>query len=139
LARVRSGKTLSEHKADRATVVREALLAAGIVAPEMERMSADVLSADGLPRFIWTDETPDPATYAVTLLQVIAEQQRWRAQYEAAKNIAEAVDGHSATDEPPDRSGLTTTLGLPDNQPSTWSAAWLSGVSAANPQDTKCP
>ena len=100
MARVRSGKTLSEHKADRATVVRDALLAAGIVAPEMERMAADVLSADGLPRFIWT-ETPHPATYAVTLLQAIAEQQRWRAQYEAAKNIAEAVDGHSATDKPP--------------------------------------
>ena len=36
-----SGKTLAEHRADRATVVREALAAAGIVAPEIERMAAD--------------------------------------------------------------------------------------------------
>ena len=72
-----SGKTLSEHKADRATVVREALLSAGIVAPEVERMAADVLSADGLPRFIWTDDRPDPSTYAQVILASIAERQRW--------------------------------------------------------------
>ena len=46
-----SGKTLAEHKADRATVVRETLHAAGIVAPEVERLSAEVKkSPDGLPR-----------------------------------------------------------------------------------------
>ena len=37
-----SGKTLAEHKADRATVVREALEAAGMLAPEIERMAATV-------------------------------------------------------------------------------------------------
>ena len=72
-----SGKTLSEHKADRATVVRQALLSAGIVAPEVERLAADVISADGLPRFIWTDDTPDPSTYAQVILASIAERQRW--------------------------------------------------------------
>jgi len=45
-----SGKTLAEHKADRATVVREALLSAGVAAPEIERMAADVKASDGLPR-----------------------------------------------------------------------------------------
>jgi hypothetical protein len=42
------GKTLTEHKADRATVVREALLSAGMVAPEIERMAATVMASDGL-------------------------------------------------------------------------------------------
>ena len=97
-----SGKTLREHKADRATVVREALLSAGIVGPEVERMAADVLSADGLPRYVWTDEKPDPSTYTLLLLKAIMERQRWRAQYAQAKNAAAgAVDSVSATDDPP--------------------------------------
>ncbi len=49
-----------EHRADRATVVREALLTAGIVAPEIERLAADVTLPDGRPRFVWTDTQPDP-------------------------------------------------------------------------------
>ena len=55
-----SGKTLAEHRADRATVVREALQAAGMLAPEIERMAATVLATDGKPRFMWTDTRPDP-------------------------------------------------------------------------------
>jgi hypothetical protein len=96
-----SGKTLAEHKADRATVVREALESAGMLAPDMERMAADVLSPDGLPRFIWTDEQPDTTTYTLTLLRAVAERQRWRAQYQQAKNAAGPVDNCSATGEPP--------------------------------------
>ena len=93
-----SGKTLAGHRADRATVVREALLASGVLAPEIERMAADVKAADGLPRFIWTDARPDPITYTQVVLASILERQRWRTQYEAAKT---AVDNHSATDQPP--------------------------------------
>ena len=96
-----SGKTLREHKADRATVVREALLSAGIIAPEVERMAADVLSPDGLPRYVWTEEKPDRSTYTLMMLKAIAERQRWRAQYAQAKNASEAVDSVSATDDPP--------------------------------------
>ncbi len=55
-----SGKTLSEHRADRSAVVREALQSAGMAAPDLERMATDVLSPDGLPRDVWTDERPDP-------------------------------------------------------------------------------
>lgn len=86
-----SGKTLAEHKADRATVVRETLLNAGIVAPEVERMAATVTLPDGSPRYVWTDSRPDPAIYARVILASIAERQRWRAQYEAAKTL-QAVD-----------------------------------------------
>ena len=91
-----SGKTLQAHKADRATVVREALLTAGVVAPEVERMAADVLSADGLPRFVWCDEKLDSATYVQVILASIAERHRWQAQYDQAK--AETL---SATGEQP--------------------------------------
>jgi hypothetical protein len=96
-----SGKTLTEHKADRATVVRQALLTSGITAPEIDRLAASVTLPDGTPRFVWTDTRPDPITYARVILKSIAERQRWRAQYEAAKNATRPVDGYSATDQPP--------------------------------------
>ena len=95
-----SGKTLSEHRADRATVVREALEAAGMLAPEIERMAATVMAADGKPRFVWTDTRPDPITYARVIMHAVAERLRWRAQYRAAKEQTAAVDNHSATEGP---------------------------------------
>ena len=61
-------------------------------------MAADITAADGLPRFIWTDAQPDPFTYRTVNLNAIAEQQRWRTQYEAAK---QSVDNLSATHQPP--------------------------------------
>jgi hypothetical protein len=65
-----------EHQADRAAVVRQALDAAGMLTPDVERMAADVLSPDGLPRFVWTDDKPDPTTYTLMLLRAVAERQR---------------------------------------------------------------
>jgi hypothetical protein len=64
-------------------------------------MAADVLSADGKPRFVWTDTKPDPQLYARIILNSIAERQRWRAQYEAAKAAREPVDSLSATGPAP--------------------------------------
>jgi hypothetical protein len=96
-----SGKTLARHRADRAAVVRAALAEAGIIAPEIERLAADVLSADGHPRFVWTDTQPDSQFYARVILAAIAERQRWRAQYEAAKAARQPVDSLSATGQPP--------------------------------------
>ena len=61
-------------------VVREALDAAGMLTPDDERMAADVLSPDGLPRYVWTDDKPDPTTYTLMLLRAVAERQRWRAE-----------------------------------------------------------
>jgi hypothetical protein len=91
-----SGKTLKEHRADRATVVREALLEAGILAPEIERLAASVTMRDGEPRFVWKDTKPDQATYARVILRSVSERARWRAQYEAAK-ARRAVETVSAT------------------------------------------
>ncbi|HET9872270.1 MAG TPA: replication initiator [Propionibacteriaceae bacterium] len=83
-----SGKTPREHKADRATVVREALLNAGIVAPEIERLAATVTLPDGRPRFVWTDTRPDSSTYATAILQAVVERLQWREQYDQAKRHA---------------------------------------------------
>jgi hypothetical protein len=96
-----SGKTLAGHKADRASVVRQALLASGITAPEIERMAATVTLPDGTPRFVWTDTSIDPTSYVRVILASIAERLRWRTQYEVAKAAIGVVDTYSATDRPP--------------------------------------
>ncbi|WP_331712565.1 replication initiator [Auraticoccus monumenti] len=96
-----SGKTLAGHRADRATVVRQALLTAGVLAPDVERLAADTLSADGHPRFVWTDTKTDPISYSRVILESIAERQRWRTQYEQAKAAGGSVDDRSATAQPP--------------------------------------
>jgi len=96
-----SSKTLTEHRADRATVVREALAEAGVQAPEIDRMAASVTMSDGRPRFRWTDITPDSDTYTHALVASVVEAQRWRAQYDAAKtvlvDVRVPVDSRSAT------------------------------------------
>jgi hypothetical protein len=80
-------------------VVREALLSAGMVAPEIERLAATVRAPDGLPRYVWTDERPDPASYVRVLLASISERQRWRERYR------EAVETVSTTG-PADETGV---------------------------------
>ncbi|MCW2806035.1 MAG: hypothetical protein JWN06_4252 [Propionibacteriaceae bacterium] len=63
-------------------------------------MAADVLAADGQPRFVWTETRPDPLLYARIILASIAERHRWKTQDEAAKTIQPAVDSVSATAGP---------------------------------------
>lgn len=102
-----SGKTLTEHKADRATVVREVLHAAGIDPPDAARMAADVLADDGRPRFVWEDVPARDRDYTSTIAASIRQAARWREQYEAAKARAAeragphglVVDSHSAVDD----------------------------------------
>jgi hypothetical protein len=127
-----SGKTLSEHRADRSAVVREA---------DLERMATDVLSPDGLPRYVWTDERPDPTTYTVMLLRAVPERQRWHAQYDQAKTrtAVETVDSLSAIGPPngggPPSRSVAHSSALPDNPPNPGPRDRQSRVSAANPQD----
>ena len=58
-----SGKTLTEHRADRAAVVRQVLQAAGVETPEADRLSTDVLHEDGQPRFVWDELPCEPPTW----------------------------------------------------------------------------
>lgn len=91
VSRAWSGKTLSEHRADRATVVRAVLEEAGVEAPEAERMSAATLAADGSPRFVWDDvPVEDRDDYLTVVLATVREAHRWRQQYDEAKTRAAA-------------------------------------------------
>ena len=100
-----SGKTLGQHRADRAAVVREVLQEAGIDAPEADRMAADVLDSDGQPRFVWEDVPVPERDYTTVIAQSLRQAQRWRVQYEQAKVLAAErgsppVDSSSATPTP---------------------------------------
>ena len=53
VSRLWTGKTLKGHRADRAEVVRQVLLAAGIEKTEVDRLSAQVQRPDGSQRFEW--------------------------------------------------------------------------------------
>jgi hypothetical protein len=103
-----SGKTLAQHRADRAEVVRQVLEASGITPPERDRWSADVLTDDGRRRFVWEDMPTDDADYIDVVMATIAEQQRWRTEYQTARERWDAtragppgpVDSRSATGPP---------------------------------------
>ena len=77
-----------------------------------------MLASDGLPRFVWTDERPDPASYVQTILASIGERQRWRAQYQAAVDNVSATGGLS-----PPVSPTTIPWGSRSSHPSETSAS----------------
>jgi hypothetical protein len=88
-----TGKTLTDHRADRAAVVRQTLAAAGIDVPDRDRYATTVLSDDGLPRFEWTPLDRDrdgAADYAAAIVTAAMQRARWRAQYDTAKRGAQA-------------------------------------------------
>jgi hypothetical protein len=85
VSRHRSGKTLSEHAADRAAVVRETLAAAGVDAPDAGRMAADVLDDHGEARYRWEPVEPGEVDYRAAVLHLAHERHRWQLQYTAAK------------------------------------------------------
>ena len=100
-----TGKTLTEHKADRAAVVRAALAEAGIEAPDTDRYSATATTSDGKPRYEWSPvarDDDDVPTYRRVMADSIAEKIRWRTEYERAKQLAQGNhDIRSATDTDP--------------------------------------
>jgi hypothetical protein len=90
VSRAWSGKTLTEHRADRATVVRQVLEAAGITPQDADRMAADTLAADGLPRFVWADIPVVDRDYVRVVMASVREAHRWRQQYDHAKQLVAA-------------------------------------------------
>ncbi len=88
VSRLWTGKTLKVHRADRAEVVRQVLLAAGLESPEIDRLSTQAKCADGTQRFEWRVFDPLDATvpiYRQVMTRAIRERMRWQAEYEAAK------------------------------------------------------
>jgi hypothetical protein len=96
-------------------VVRAVLAAAGVEAPATDRTSADVLADDGLPRYVWEPVPATEAEYATTVLLSIKQAQRWRAEYETAKQqLADQTRaGPGTRGGPVDSRSATTPRGLP--------------------------
>ncbi|MFD6443624.1 replication initiator [Promicromonospora sp. NPDC060204] len=100
-----SGKTLTEHRADRAAVVRQALEAAGVETEEADRLSTTQETADGRARYVWREPEAGTYTYAAVIAASLQEHIRRRAQYDAAKQAIGqglpgppgSVDNRSAT------------------------------------------
>lgn len=87
-----SGKTLDDHRADRAAFVRQLLAQLGVT-PSTDR------DDDG--PYLWertTPHDPDVPPRTVLLLHAVAERIRWRAEYQAAQLAANGdPPNHSAT------------------------------------------
>ena len=99
-----TGKTLAEHKADRAAVVREVLAAAGVQIDDHDELSATATRPDGQPRFVWSPVNPgDPEgpSYLHLIAAAIRQRHRWREQYEAAKTAIGPPADLSATHPEP--------------------------------------
>jgi hypothetical protein len=96
-----TGKTLDQHRADRAAIVRAALAEAGIDPDDHNTYSATVLRPDGQPRYHWAAANPSDlgdTPYARVIAYTIRRRQRWREQYEAAKARAARQADLSATE-----------------------------------------
>ncbi len=111
-----SGKNLSQHRADRAEVVRQVLAASGIEAPEPDRWAADKLTTDGRQRFVWEELSTDNADYIDVVIACVLEQQRWREQYRTAKQAWEKT--RASPDQACGQQFGNTPPRPPDNQPS---------------------
>jgi hypothetical protein len=101
-----TGKTLTEHKADWAEVVRQTLAAAGVEMPDSDRFSASA-TADGQPRFIWTAVDPrtddDLPTWGGLITRAVVERIRWRTEYEEAKRAGpDSTSSATDTNDPAD-------------------------------------
>ena len=84
-----TGKTLTDHRADRRSVVREVLEAAGVELPEADRCSATIRRDDGQLRYRWqTVDREDLPDYIQLIAVSIAERNGWRHDYENAKQRA---------------------------------------------------
>nr|WP_206685794.1 replication initiator [Kribbella qitaiheensis] len=103
-----TGKTLTEHRADRAEVVRQTLAAAGVEMDDQNELSTHNDDAES-PRFIWQPIRPgdeDVPTHKEVMAHAITRRIRWRTQYEDAKQRARPPnETRSATDD--DRSAAT--------------------------------
>ena len=86
-----TGKTLTQHRADRAAVIREVLEAAGVdpdASLDARRCAADQVHEDGTPRFRWEPVDRDRDTgldYVHAIVIAAQERAERRAQYDAAK------------------------------------------------------
>jgi hypothetical protein len=90
-----TGKTLTEHRADRATVVRAALEEAGIDPDDHDELS--VTGTDG--RWAWeilARSQVDERTWTAAITEAINTRTRWQGEYRVAKTRAGPAPGAPA-------------------------------------------
>jgi len=63
-------------------------------------MGVDQVLDDGSPRYVWEDVPMPEADYAMAIFASVRERNRWRAQYEAAKQKTAATTGPGGTGPP---------------------------------------
>ena len=61
-----------------------------MAAPDVDRLAVDQVLEDGRPRFVWADVPMPEADYAAAILAAVHERNRWREQYEHAKQQLDA-------------------------------------------------
>ena len=71
---------------------------------------------DGLPGYVWTDETPDPTTFTLTLLRAVAERPRCALNRTKVKTAAAAMDSVATGNDPPTPETARDSAS-PDDQP----------------------
>jgi hypothetical protein len=98
VSRAWTGKTLTQHRADRADIVRAVLEDAGITPPDARRLAADTLDELGRPRFVWHDIPADERNYTATVVAAVRQARAWREQYTTARDRLDALG-------PPGREG----------------------------------
>jgi hypothetical protein len=103
-----TGKTLQKHRADRTTVVRTVLEEAGIEVHQTDRLAANATDDKGRKRYVWTSPTVTAHEYAMAIIATVTERQRWRLEYERAKQQRAG---------PVETSSATTPPRHPDSQP----------------------
>ena len=140
VSRAWSGKTLREHRADRAAVVRAVLAEAGIDAPDTDRLATSVLADDGLPRFTWEEMPASEADYVQVGMGSVLQAQRWRCEYDEATRAAQSrasPDTACGGLWRPVRQPLPR--GLPTASQPRSPGLTVQGERSESRSDTKCP
>lgn len=86
-----TGKTLTDHRADRAAIVRATLEEAGIDPDDHDLLSSNRADPEQTRRYEWTRLDPrdlDAPSYGRVIAQSIRTAQRWRTEYEHAQRRA---------------------------------------------------
>lgn len=86
-----TGKTLTDHRADRAAVVRATLESAGIDIDDHHELAATAHGDENNDGVVWTRVDPrdvDAPSYGRAIAASITRAHRWRAEYEHAKTRA---------------------------------------------------
>ena len=85
VSRAWTGKTLTEHRADRRDVVAQVLEAADVPTEDAARMATTHTMPDGRARYVWKDVPAGELDYVSIMIGCIRHARNRREQYETAK------------------------------------------------------